>query len=366
MTLRVLVKKNVSIIAFLLLLSLSAWAHDPGLSSTIGTLSGNQLELTLSLAIRDAGQIVPLDADNNGTVTANEFNSARAALVASLTEQCKVEFDGALAKPDTVVCQQDDAKNISVRLTFLVPPSKELVLDFKFIQAMPLGHRMFLSLSDAAGKIVMEQLLTASTSTVAVPLNSETAAPAKAAHTFADFVLMGIEHIGTGYDHLLFLFALLVVTRSFRSALAVITAFTFAHSITLAISTFNLYTLSPRMTEPLIAATIIYVGLENLWRRGDPHQRWLLTFSFGLIHGFGFASVLREMGVGDRAGGVVLPLFGFNLGVELGQLAVAAMVLPIVWKLRTKEKFLRYGVPLCSILAALAGGFWFIQRVWFS
>ncbi|HTL71960.1 MAG TPA: HupE/UreJ family protein, partial [bacterium] len=217
MTLRVLVKKNVSIIAFLLLLSLSAWAHDPGLSSTIGTLSGNQLELTLSLAIRDAGQIVPLDADNNGTVTANEFNSARAALVASLTEQCKVEFDGALAKPDTVVCQQDDAKNISVRLTFLVPPSKELVLDFKFIQAMPLGHRMFLSLSDAAGKIVMEQLLTASTSTVAVPLNSETAAPAKAAHTFADFVLMGIEHIGTGYDHLLFLFALLVVTRSFRS-----------------------------------------------------------------------------------------------------------------------------------------------------
>ncbi|HTL72993.1 MAG TPA: HupE/UreJ family protein, partial [bacterium] len=241
-----------------------------------------------------------------------------------------------------------------------------LVLDFKFIQAMPLGHRMFLSLSDAAGKIVMEQLLTASTSTVALPLNSETAAPAKAAHTFADFVLMGIEHIGTGYDHLLFLFALLVVTRSFRSALAVITAFTLAHSITLAISTFNLYTLSPRMTEPLIAATIVYVGLENLWRRGDPHQRWLLTFSFGLIHGFGFASVLREMGVGDRTGGVVLPLFGFNLGVELGQLAVAAMVLPIVWKLRTKEKFLRYGVPLCSILAALAGSFWFIQRVWFS
>ncbi len=128
---------------------------------------------------------------------------------------------------------------------------------------------------------------------------------------------MGMEHIFTGYDHLLFLFSLLVVTRTFRSALAVITAFTIAHSITLAISTFNLVHISSNITEPLIAVTIIYVAVENLVRSGEPHKRWLLTFSFGLIHGFGFATALREMGVSERAGGVLMPLFGFNMGVEL-------------------------------------------------
>lgn len=366
LNLKVLVKKIVSTITFLFLLSLPARAHDPGLSGTIGKLHGDQLELTLSFAIRDAGQIVPLDANNDGQVTPDEFDLARNRLADSVAKKCEVRFDSALAKPDSAICQQDDAKNVSAHLMFTVPPAKQLTLDFKIIRAMPLGHRMFFSLTDPVGKTLTEQLLTATTAVVTVPLNGPIAATEKTAHTFTDFILMGVEHIGTGYDHLLFLFALLVVTRTFKSALAVITAFTIAHSITLAISTFNLVILSPSITEPLIAATIVYVGLENLWRHGDPHNRWLLTFSFGLIHGFGFATALREMGVGQRAGGVIIPLFGFNLGVELGQLAIAAIVLPIVWKLRTKENFLRYGVPACSAIVVLAGSFWFIQRVWFS
>ena len=182
--------------------------------------------------------------------------------------------------------------------------------------------------------------------------------------TFRSFVLLGVEHIGTGYDHLLFLFALLVVTRSFRSALVVITAFTLAHSITLARATFNLVQLPAKYTEPLIAATIVYVGVENLARRGDPHGRWMLTFAFGLIHGFGFASVLRDMGVGARAGGAAMPLFSFNLGVELGQIAVAAIMLPIIWQLRKREFFVQRGGPACSVIVALAGTYWFVQRVW--
>jgi hypothetical protein len=323
------VKRLLFTISFWLLLSGAAWAHDPGLSGTIGKLAGSQLGLTLSFAIRDAAQIVPLDANNDGVVTPAEFDMGRERLAASIASQCEVKFDGALAKPETIVCQQDDAKNVSVRLTFSVPPAKQLTVDFKIIQAMPLGHRMFFSLSDAAGKTLNEQLLTASCTLVTVPLEDQTAAPEKPAHTFTDFVLMGVEHIGTGYDHLLFLFALLVVTRTFRSAAVVITAFTIAHSITLAIATFNLVKIPPVITESLIAATIAYVGLENLLRRGAPHKRWLLAFCFGLIHGFGFATILHEMGVGQRAGGVVLPLFGFNLGVELAQLGFVIALLPL-------------------------------------
>ena len=241
-------------------------------------------------------------------------------------------------------------------------------MKFEIIRLLTPDHRMFFTLSNPAGETLAERLLNANSVSVTVQLDSSSAAsPVSDKKTsFADFLALGVKHIGTGYDHLLFLFALLVVTRSFRSALVVITAFTLAHSLTLAVATLNLVALPRNLTEPLIAATILYVGVENVARRGDPPKRWLLTFVFGLIHGFGFASVLREMGVGARAGGVAMPLFSFNLGVELGQVVVAAIVLPLVWKLRTKECFLRRGVPACSVAVALAGGYWFVQRVWLS
>src|SRR5205814_834975 len=104
--------------------------------------------------------------------------------------------------------------------------------------------------------------------------------------------------------------------------------------------------LPSRITEPAIAASIVFVGVENLVRRGtEPPGRWALTFAFGLIHGFGFASVLRELGVGENGSGIAMPLFTFNAGVELGQVAIAAIVLPVVWRLRKNQKFVSFGVP---------------------
>ena len=169
----------------------------------------------------------------------------------------------------------------------------------------------------------------------------------------------------TGYDHLLFLFALLVVTRNFKDSLKIITCFTLAHSLTLAIATLNLVQFSRRLVEPLIAASIIYVGVENIFSHGEPKRRWVLTFLFGLIHGFGFATVLRELGVGTNGSGVAVPLISFNLGVELGQIAIAAVALPLIWKLRTHAVFVRRWVPASSVAVALLGTFWFVQRVWF-
>jgi hydrogenase/urease accessory protein HupE len=182
-------------------------------------------------------------------------------------------------------------------------------------------------------------------------------------NSFADFLLMGVKHIWTGYDHLLFLFGLLIVTRNFGSAVKIITCFTIAHSITLAVATLSLVQISSRVVEPLIAASIVYVGIENLLRGDDPKGRWLLTFAFGLIHGFGFASVLRELGVGANGSGIAVPLVSFNLGVELGQVVVAGLALPVIWKLRARPLFVRRWVPVCSVLVALLGGYWFVQRV---
>src|SRR5207248_3078790 len=120
--------------------------------------------------------------------------------------------------------------------------------------------------------------------------------------------------IWTGCDHLCFLFGLLVVGGRFLSSAKIITSFTVAHSLTLALATFNVVSLPSRIVEPLIAASIVYVGVENLFRR-DLDKRWLLAFGFGLVHGLGFASALREAGIGaDNGAGVVVPLVSFNLG----------------------------------------------------
>src|SRR5207237_2323571 len=104
----------------------------------------------------------------------------------------------------------------------------------------------------------------------------------------------------------------------------------------------------------------------NLLRGDDPKGRWLLTLAFGLIHGFGFASALRELGVGTNGGSIAVPLVSFNLGVELGQVVIAGLALPVIWKLRAHAVFIRRWVPACSVLVALLGGYWLVERVWFQ
>ena len=125
-------------------------------------------------------------------------------------------------------------------------------------------------------------------------------------------------------------------------------------------------TLSPRVVEPLIAASIVFVGVENLLRRDEPRWRWALTLAFGLIHGFGFAGVLREAGLGSAGSALLVPLFSFNLGVELGQIGVAAVVLPLLWKLRGLPAFEKYGRVSVSVLVALAGAYWLVTRLFFE
>ena len=130
---------------------------------------------------------------------------------------------------------------------------------------------------------------------------------------------LGVEHILTGADHLVFLLGLILVGGSLRSLVGVVTAFTLAHSITLALAALSIFAPSPRLVEPAIALSIAYVGVENLFVN-DASKRWRITFPFGLIHGFGFAGALREIAL-PRAQ-LPIALVSFNLGVELGQLGV--------------------------------------------
>lgn len=153
----------------------------------------------------------------------------------------------------------------------------------------------------------------------------------------AQYVTLGVEHIFIGYDHIAFLLGLVVIAgakglrRGARDVLAIVTAFTVAHSITLVSAALGWVTLSPRLVEPAIALSILVVAIENLAPR-EPRGRWALTFGFGLVHGFGFAGALAELGLPARA--TVPSLLAFNVGVELGQLTVVAAALPVLVLLR--------------------------------
>jgi hypothetical protein len=181
--------------------------------------------------------------------------------------------------------------------------------------------------------------------------------------TFTAFLRLGIEHILLGFDHLLFLSGLLLVVRGWRQLVIVITTFTVAHSLTLGLAAFNIISVPGRVAESLIAASILFVGIENIAQRGEPRARWAVTLFFGLIHGFGFASVLRGLGLGTNGRGIALPLFSFNLGVEIGQLAVAAVLVPLLWRLAESPNYRGRWQPMLSGVVAVVGGYWLVQRL---
>ncbi|MFM8890435.1 MAG: HupE/UreJ family protein [Planctomycetia bacterium] len=171
------------------------------------------------------------------------------------------------------------------------------------------------------------------------------------------FFLLGVEHILVGYDHILFLLALIVVSRP-RELVSLVTAFTVAHSITLALATLGWVNLPATLVETAIAATIVYTAAENFWIT-DTAGRWKTTFAFGLVHGFGFAGVLRDLGL--PTDGFVRALVAFNLGVEAGQLAiVAALAWPAIWLARWRHG--RTAGRLISAAIGLCGLGWFVDR----
>jgi hypothetical protein len=192
------------------------------------------------------------------------------------------------------------------------------------------------------------------------PLPDDDATDVRPGKTLVHFIGQGVQHIFTGYDHVLFIVTLLFGVGSWRRLAAVVTSFTVAHSITLALSTLGLLTIPGRITEPLIAATVLFVAAEAVLRP-QTTARLAVTFAFGLIHGFGLSNVLREMGL---SGGQLAPaLLGFNLGVELGQLAIVSPLFPLVLLLRRREPvYGRARNVLCGGVAVLAV-FWIVVRV---
>ena len=174
------------------------------------------------------------------------------------------------------------------------------------------------------------------------------------------FIAMGVEHILGGVDHLLFLLALLALARGLWQTVTIVTGFTVAHSITLSLATLGVIDVPSRIVEPLIAASIVWVAVENLVAPSGIGRRWLIAMIFGLIHGLGFASALTELDLSREA--LVRALIGFNVGVELGQIAFVIVVMPpLAWASRPGR--LPRLPQIMSVLVAAVGTVWLVLRL---
>ena len=184
-----------------------------------------------------------------------------------------------------------------------------------------------------------------------------------AAATFVSYFGQGVEHILLGFDHVLFVLVLILPGGTLRSLLTVITAFTVAHSITLAVSVLGIFTLPGGLVEPVIALSIAYVAFENLYSMRVLTRRTAVGFVFGLVHGFGFAGALAEVGL--PANGLAAALVGFNLGVEAGQALLIAVALPFLMSL-SRFSWQRRGVQVASVAILVVGLGLLTERVFLT
>jgi hydrogenase/urease accessory protein HupE len=316
-------------------------AHDPGLSALDVKIDAREIVAVLSVAAADAA-----------------IAGGPKAMPGVSRDSILLSLDGHALAASTTSFWSDDSGGIHVRLVYERPPGSRLSIRSTIPVRLARGHRELLSARREDSALLVERMLDAQSGDVIIDMSA--ASPAVGS-LIGRFFSLGIRHILTGYDHLLFLAGVLVVLRRWRDVIRTITAFTVAHSLTLLLAATGLLVVPGRIVEPLIAASIVYVGVENLVR---PTQgcRWKLTFGFGLVHGLGFATALRDLGV-TAGGAVALPVASFNAGVEAGQIAVAALLVPIFWRLS------RWPIPqtrfatIWSVLVAVAGSYWLFERI---
>ncbi len=375
----------------------AAWAHKPSDSYlALRVAADGQVAGRWDIALRDLDDALGLDADGDGAITWGELRARHAAIAGYAGARLALQLDGRecrLAVGDQLVDRHTDGAYTVLPLradcgdTGALQPAR-LQVQYRLFAELDPQHRGLLRLQwggaapvagDAATlAAVAEADAAVADSAVFSPqravqtFDAEAPAPGRA---FVQYLVEGVWHIWIGLDHILFLLSLLLpaVLLWQRGAwvpaprfpavgwdvLRVVTAFTVAHSITLSAATLGWLTLPSRAVEAVIAASVVVAALNNL-RPLFAGRRWLVAFGFGLIHGFGFASVLADLGL--PAGALALSLLGFNLGVELGQLAIVAVFLPLAWVLRRTALYRRGLMGGGSLLIALLAAAWFVER----
>ncbi len=347
-----------AVFLYLTILSRAVSAHPAPFSYVDVELGRNVISVSVVMHAFDVGHELGLASED--VVFEAGFTQTHAdALNKLVLSRLVVETDGkpiGLTPVDASVLP--DRRAVRVRFHADVNASRGLDVRARLFPYDP-AHQTFLNIYED-GKLTAQSVLDAGQPQAPHYMGTQSAF-----EVVRRFVLAGIEHIAIGPDHILFLVGLLLLGGSVWQLLKIVTAFTVAHSITLTLAALNLYSPSTRIVEPAIALSIIYVGIDNLLvKPGSRDTRVWIALTFGLIHGFGFASVLREMDLPRRALG--WSLFSFNLGVEIGQVCIVLIVASLLAWIAARSTALRMRVAYAgSVVVAVAGIVWFVQRVFF-
>jgi hydrogenase/urease accessory protein HupE len=352
-----------------LLAAAPALAHQSSTSfSTIRIAADGEIDYSLALSTRDLFEALGLESDRDATeaeIRAGEdrlfeYVLARVRLSGESGNPCDVERHGISFPPGS-------ERRVALHLTAHCPSPGKVFIDYELFFDIDPAHTGWATITQGgvSGEHRFKKGLTRRELAVQGGLG------------LLDFIGSGVEHIFTGYDHLAFLIGLLLVAAIRRRegggweprglkpgivyVVRIVTAFTVAHSITLIAAALGWISLPTRFVESAIAASIVYVALENVVR-GDPKGRWVLTFLFGLVHGLGFASLLANI-LPPRQ--VVVPLLAFNLGIEIGQLSIVALLYPVLHltSKRAPDRYRRVVILGGSVVIGLLGLLWLVERV---
>lgn len=350
----------------LLVCVLGSWtrlasAHDVSYSYVDLALGARSADVRLTVHRADAATALGLGAPESLASAAGVARHA-GAIVRTLGPRLAVRADGRIAPITWLGADaRPERRGVELhgRIAWPVPPGR-LVLEARLFPDNAL-HETFVNVYD--GPRIARQGVLGATKPA---MEFYTSGPRGLLAVFTAFVGAGVHHIFIGPDHILFVIGLLLLGGGMGRILRITSGFTLGHSITLALATLGLVQPPARLVEPAIALSIVYVGLDNLRRRARPaaapgDRRSLVAFVFGLVHGFGFASVLREMGLPHGALGA--SLFAFNVGVELGQACIVLTAMPMLALLRRQwPAAAPRALAFASWAVVSAGGWWFVER----
>ena len=359
----------------LMMATSAVWAHKPSDSYLTLHVRSNdaQIQGQWDIALRDLELPLTVDTNRDGAITWGELRSRQTELFAYALQRLSLKSDAQVctAVPETLLSDDhSDGGYAVLQFTARCPTApKRLEVGYSLFFDIDPSHRGLLRLdvdgSSHSAVLSPDQ----SVQTFDLAENSRWS-------TFLQFVRDGMHHIWIGYDHLLFLISLLLpavlIRRNGRwlpvgtlrsallSVLSVVTAFTISHSITLTLAALGVVGLPSRLVESGIALSVLLAALNNIWP-WVTRRVWLLAFGFGLVHGFGFASVLADLGL--PRGALAVSLAGFNVGVELGQLTVVLAVVPLIFLLRSRRLYRPAVLVGGSSAIAVVATLWLVSRM---
>ena len=355
-----------------LVLSCNVAAHKPSDSYLTLRVAGETVSGQWDIALRDLDFAIGLDANGDAQITWGEVRAKQNDISAYALSRLGISTAGQACPAhvnEYLIDDHTDGAYAVLRFTARCPAA---------VQTLQTRYALFFDIDPQHKGLLRLEYAGQSVTGIFSPTSAAqefTLARPNKLRQFLDYGHEGVWHIWIGFDHILFLLALLlpaVVLRlnkkwqavtafkpAFWQVFKIVTAFTVAHSITLSLATLGIVSLPSRWVEATIAASVVIAALNNVYPLFR-ERRWMMAFAFGLIHGFGFASVLRDLGLPQDA--LVLALVGFNLGVEAGQLVIVAAFLPVAYTLRQSWFYQRLILLGGSYLIAALASVWLVER----